>query len=92
LKTDIASLKDELKTDIATLRTDMNSMRDELKTDNASLKDELKADNATLRTDMNSMRDEVKILGDKFNNIAWIGLFGIIAILSKEYVILFFSK
>ena len=46
----------------------------------------------SLKSDIKVLREEVQILGNKFNNIAWIGLFGIVAILSKEYVIAFFTK
>jgi len=70
--------------------------REEVKADIKELREELKLDNKLLReevkSDIKELREEVKVLGNKFNNIAWMGLFGIIAILSKEYIIALFAK
>jgi len=85
VKADIKELREEVKADIKELREEVKADIKELKLDNKLLREEVKSD-------IKELREEVKVLGNKFNNIAWMGLFGIIAILSKEYIIALFTK
>ena len=85
VKSDIKELREELKLDINKLDQKIDKVELSLKADNKLLREEVK-------TDIKELREEVQVLGNKFNNIAWMGLFGIIAILSKEYIVALLTK
>ena len=68
-KIDVKDVKTELKTVKAELKDDINNLKTELKDDINDLRTELKADINALKTEINDVRDELRTQGQRIDRI-----------------------